>query len=58
MACSFSWGFSQNMLPPRKFIRRVDAEGRDGPPAFIMSGLFLVFPGLAAILRQISPLIT
>jgi hypothetical protein len=25
--------------------------------AFIMSGLFLVFPGLAAILRQNSPLI-
>jgi hypothetical protein len=25
--------------------------------AFIMSGLYLVFPGLAAILRQNSPLI-
>ena len=32
-------------------------EGFTSGLAFIMSGLFLVFPGLAAILRQISPLI-
>jgi hypothetical protein len=40
----------QNQLARRKFTRRAG-------PAFIMSGLFLVFPGLTAILRQNLPLI-